>query len=103
MSNLNVDFSAVRNEKNELVKVRNNLDDVFNYIGSNTKLLREYWETKTSREVFESFESFCEYLESIRSNFDADINFINKHALGTYETANVDLTKQVTDHLEVRG
>ena len=99
MSNLQVDFDAVREQRDNLKTVRNKLKDIFDYINSDTKTLRDYWESKTSRDVFESFEDFIKYLDEVKEKFNTDIEFINNKALGVYETADSDLTKQVEEHI----
>ena len=112
---LQVDFDSVREQRDKLKTVRDDLKNVFDYINSDTNALKDYWESKTSRDVFESFEDFVKYLDEIKENFNTDIKiildiyenyllqdsftFINNKALGTYETADSDLNKQVEEHI----
>ena len=96
---LQVDFDSVREQRDKLKTVRDDLKNVFDYINSDTNALKDYWESKTSRDVFESFEDFVKYLDEIKENFNTDIEFINNKALGTYETADSDLNKQVEEHI----
>ena len=95
MSNLKLDYNALDTEIKSLRNVKSDLDEVFEYLERNNELLKEYWETKTSREVFESFDEFYKYIMKIKANFQKDINFLQRKVFATYSGANRDITTQI--------
>ncbi len=99
MSNLKLDYSALNTETNNLKNVKSDLDEVFDYIEQNTEMLRDYWESKTSREVFESFESFYNYVTGLRTDLQTDINFLQGKVYAAYTGANTTIDTQVEDKM----
>ncbi|MBR4672188.1 MAG: hypothetical protein IKO78_03170 [Bacilli bacterium] len=95
MSNLKLDYNALDTEIKSLRNVKADLDEVFDYIEQNNNLLKEYWETKTSKEVFESFEDFYKHIMGIKANFQRDINFLQRKVFATYSGANKDIDTQI--------
>ena len=99
MNNLNIDSNAVMQQRDNLIKVKNNLDEIVKCIESDTNVLKDYWNSKTSKDVFESFEEFCEYFKTVETYFEKDIKFLENNAIGTYEMADGDISKQVDNHI----
>ena len=95
MSNLKLDYNALDTEIKNLRNVKADLDEVFDYIEKHTELLKDYWETKTSKEVFDSFDAFYKHVIQIKNNFQSDINFLQRKVFATYTGAGTAIDTQV--------
>lgn len=99
--NLGIDFSKTNEAIKNLSTVVSELDDVFKTIESNTEQLKEYWEEKTSKEVFDSFDAYYKHLKEIKQNLESDIVFLKKKVVDSYIDS-ISTNKKQSDKLDVK-
>lgn len=96
MDNISINVESIVTETEKIKKEKKNLEDVLNNLYKQTDALKEYWQTRTSDEVFSSFSDFKKHFENVINYLSNDIDFLEKTVKASYET-NEELTNKEID------
>ena len=102
MSDLNINYSAISEQRNKINDVKNQLNELYIKIIKDVAYLKDNWSTKTSETVLMSFQNEYPTFRRIRDNLGNDVSFLDTSVLDRLETANRDITKQIDDHITVQ-
>ena len=83
----------------ELEKIKNilkDLDENYEKITSSTDFVKEYWETKTSENVYNSMSELEKKIATIKDNFAGDVEFLENVVKQSYITRDQD-SKEAAD------
>ena len=78
MSRINVDTEKLSIQIDKLKAAEMKLNEILSIIKKDNVILKEVWETKTSEEVFENFDTYYSYIEESINNIGNDIKFLEK-------------------------
>ena len=78
MSRINVDTEKLSIQIDKLKAIEMKLNEILSIIKKDNVILKEVWETKTSEEVFENFDTYYSYIEESINNIGNDIKFLEK-------------------------
>ena len=84
MNNVNINTEQLSNEIDKIKNTYNKFEEIFNEIKKDTESLKEFWSTRTSESVFNSFEDFYVALENVKTTFKKDIDFLEKTVSTSY-------------------
>ncbi len=96
MDNISINVESIVTETEKIKKEKKNLEDVLNNLYKQTDALKEYWQTRTSDEVFSSFSDFKKHFENVINYLSNDIDFLEKTVKASYQT-NEELTNKEID------
>ncbi len=75
-ANININTEVLTTELQKLKDIKSHLDETFDNIEKNTKDLKNYWESRTSDSVQETFIEFYKKVEKTKNNLASDIAFL---------------------------
>lgn len=99
MNNVNIDTENLNSKKEEIEKVLKDLETLFDKIKNETETLKDYWETKTSENVFANFEKFYKTLEEVKLKFQSDILFINEKVNKQYTDIDRNISAEIDEKI----
>ncbi len=99
MNNVNIDTENLNSKKEEIEKVLKDLETLFDKIKNETETLKDYWETKTSENVFANFENFYKTLEEVKLKFQSDILFINEKVNKQYTDIDRNISAEIDEKI----
>ena len=100
-SNLNIDTSKLSMEIEKLGEVSKNLEELLSKLKNENSILRDNWETNTSEQVYNEFESFYKVLESIKDTNDNDIKFLQNVVNSSYTQFDSNTNKLVDSNVAI--
>lgn len=80
----NINTEALSNDIEKIKKERKDLIDLLEQLKKNNNVLRDYWETRTSEEIFTNFDGFYKFVESIINELDNDCKFLNAEIIESH-------------------
>ena len=80
----NINTEALSGDIEKIKKERENLINFLEGLKKNNNILRDYWETRTSEEVFENFNGFYKYVEEIINDLDNDCKFLSSEIIESH-------------------
>lgn len=80
----NINTEALSGDIEKIKKERENLINFLEGLKKNNNILRDYWETRTSEEVFENFSGFYKYVEEIINDLDNDCKFLSSEIIESH-------------------
>lgn len=98
MNNINIDTQKLTEEIAKLKSVNKNFEQIFSKVKSDTTLLKEFWDTRTSESVYESFEEFNKAVENVKQTFQKDIEFLENTVNGSYIAQNEGTNKSIDEN-----
>ncbi len=89
MTNVNLDYTKFDPEvaEQELEKIRTilkDLDENYTKITDNTNFIKDYWDTKTSDNVFNNMSELEKTIVTIKDNFEGDVSFLENAVKQSY-------------------
>lgn len=99
MNNLNIDTEKLNTKKEEIKIVLKDLETLFEKIQKETETLKDFWETRTSENVFNNFQEFYKTLENVKTNFRSDISFIEKKVNEQYIKKDNEISTQIDEKI----
>lgn len=99
MNDLNIDTEKLNAKKEEMKIVLKDLETLFEKIQKETETLKEFWETRTSENVFNNFQEFYKTLETVKTNFKSDISFIENKVNEQYIKKDNEISTQIDEKI----
>lgn len=84
--NEEVNTEVLLQDVDKINKEKENLQNILNELKNKNEVLKEYWVTQTSEEVFSNFHGFYKLIEEIISDLEEDSKFLNKDVIEPYLT-----------------
>ena len=75
-NNINIDTEKLSEEVTNIKNVSSQLDQICEALKRENETLKDYWNSKTSENVFTSFQEFYKALENARDTFKKDSEFL---------------------------
>lgn len=95
MNKMKIDTNLLNQEVEKINKINKQLEDIFSSIKNETEGLKDYWNSKTSEEIFISFEGLYKFLESTKTKNNEIVEFLKNVIL-----QNQDLEDKTNSSIE---
>lgn len=99
--NIYIDSEKLKEEIEKFKVLNTDMNILFSNIKKETETLKEYWDTKTSLNVFNEFSNFYNDLENIKSKNDEYINFLNNVVNSSYLESNEITNKLIDEKISI--
>ncbi len=99
MNSIEIDTKQLALEIEKLKEIKSNLDEIFESIEKDTTALNDYWSSKASDTVQESFIDFYKKVEKTKNNIASDIAFLENVVKAKHEKEIEDEDKAITERL----
>lgn len=99
--NIYIDSEKLKDEIEKFKALNTDMNILFSNIKKETETLKEYWDTKTSLNVFNEFSNFYNDLENIKSKNDEYINFLNNVVNSSYLESNEITNKLIDEKISI--
>jgi hypothetical protein len=101
MNNINIDTEKLNEQILAIKEVVKDLSDIFMRIKDDTNNLKDDWDSKTSKNVYNSFDKLYLSFEEVENTFHNDIDFLERVVDPSYTLEDSNTSKLIDDYLVV--
>lgn len=97
--NEKINTEALLVDVEKLGKEIDNLKNILTELKKNNESLKDYWDTRTSEEIFSEFNGFYNEIEKMISNLEEDKTFLKENVIASYSEYEEKAEKVVESEL----